>query len=155
MKRFRFPLRPVAVLRAHRQARAREAFAASVHRYVQAEEHLAGLRARRAELETVMHDGRRGSFRAADEVSFWGAYRRVCDDELKSELSVIEARADMDKHREEYMAAHRDVKVVEKLEHHARNRYRLETERAGQVELDEMASRRFFSRAAVTTEVTA
>lgn len=154
MKRFRFPLRPVAVLRAHRQARAREAFAASVHQYVQTEEHLAGMRVRRTELETVMHDGRRESFRAADEVSFWGAYRHVCEDELKSERAVIEARAAMEKCREEYMAAHRDVKVVEKLELNARNRYRLESERAAQVELDEMASHRFSNRLAASTVIT-
>ena len=35
MKRFRFPLRPVTVLRAHKELRAREAFAAAVHAYVQ------------------------------------------------------------------------------------------------------------------------
>ena len=51
MKRFRFPLRPVAILRAHHQARAREAFAAAVHAYVTAEEGLAAMRRRRCELE--------------------------------------------------------------------------------------------------------
>jgi hypothetical protein len=54
MKRFRFPLRPVAVLRAHREMRAREAFAASVHAYVQSEEVLARTRARVAELAGVL-----------------------------------------------------------------------------------------------------
>lgn len=154
MKRFRFPLRPVAVLRAHRQARTREAFAASVHVYVQTEEHLSGVRQRRSELETVMHDGRRETFRASDEVSFWGAYREVCADELKSEREVIEARAKMEQCREEYLEAHRDLKVVEKLEQNARQRYRLEFERAAQVELDEMASHRFASRVAASTVIT-
>lgn len=154
MKRFRFPLRPVAVLRAHRQARAREAFAASVHAYVLTEEYLAGMRVRRSELETVMHDGRRETFRAADEVSFWGAYREVCAGEIKAEHAVIEARAKMETAREEYLEAHRDVKVVEKLEQHARRRYQLEYERHAQVELDEMAGSRFSSRVAASTVIT-
>lgn len=146
MKKFRFPLRPVAVLRLHRQARAREFFATAAQVYVKAEEHLAGIRTQRSELETVMQDGRRESFRAADEVSFWGAYRQVCAAELESERKVIESRAAMEKCRDEYLIAHREVKVVEKLEQNARQRYRLEYDRMAQVELDEMASARFSRR---------
>ena len=151
MKRFRFPLRPVAVLRAHRQARAREAFAAAVHCYVEAEEHLATTRAGQRELETLMHDGRRTTFRAADEVSFWSAYRRVCEDAVKSERAVFEARAVMEERREQYMEAHRAVKIVEKLEQKARTSYREEIEREGQLELDEMAGYRVGRRLAAST----
>jgi flagellar FliJ protein len=153
MKKFRFPLRPVAVLRAHRQARAREAFAASVHAYVEAEEHLAGVRSRRGELETFMHDGRRATFRAADEVAFWGAYRRVCEDEIGSERALIEARARMDGRRQEYMEAHRAVKIVEKLEQKARSGHRLEVERETQQEIDEMGGFRVARRLAASTVI--
>jgi len=59
MKKFRFPLRPVAVLREHEQARTREAFAATVHTFVQAEGKLTAKRAERRDLEVMMHDGRR------------------------------------------------------------------------------------------------
>jgi flagellar FliJ protein len=153
MKRFRFPLRPVAVLRAHRQARAREAFAASVHVYVEAEEHLATIRAQQRELEAIMHDGRRATFRAADEVSFWSAYRRVCEDEVKSERTVIEARTLMEERREQYLEAHRAVKVVDKLEQKARTVYRQEVDRESQNELDEMAGFRVARRLAASTIV--
>jgi len=153
MKRFRFPLRPVAVLRAHRQARAREAFAASVHVYVQAEERLATLREQQRALETIMHDGRRATFRAADEISFWSAYRRVCEEEVKLERTVIEARAAMEACREQYLEAHRAVKVVEKLEQKARTTYRQEVERESQNELDEMAGFRVARRLAASTIV--
>ncbi|MBI2815115.1 MAG: flagellar export protein FliJ [Opitutae bacterium] len=139
MKRFRFPLRPVAVLRAHRQARAREAFAQAVHLYVEAEQRHAAVRARREELETVMHDGRRATFRAADEIAFWGAYRHVCEEEIRAERAVIETRAAMETRREEYLAAHRAVKVVEKLEQKARALHRRLTGRAEMAELDELA----------------
>ena len=153
MKKFRFPLRPVAVLRAHRQARAREAFAASVHAYVQAEEHLAGVRASREELGTAMHDGRRANFKAADEAAFWIAYRRVCEDEMGSERALIEAHAAMEKRRQDYMEAHRDVRIVEKLEHKARTVHRQEAERESQQELDEMGGYRVALRLAASTVI--
>ena len=153
MKRFRFPLRPVAVLRAHHQARAREAFAAAVHAYVEAEERLASLRAQLRHLEEVMRDGRRASFRAADEQSFWSAYRLVCASELKEERALIEARAVMEDRRQKYLEAHRAVKVIEKLEHKARTSYRLETDRAAQIELDELAGFRVARRVAASTVI--
>jgi flagellar FliJ protein len=153
MKKFRFPLRPVAVLRAHRQARAREAFAASVHVYVQAEEHLAGVRLRQEELETVMHDGRRETFRAADEIAFWGAYRRACEEVIGSERALIEARAAMETRRQEYMEAHRAVRIVEKLELKARAAHRQEVERESQQELDEMGGYRVARRLAASTVI--
>jgi len=153
MKRFRFPLRPVAVLRAHRQARAREAFAAAVHSYVAAEERLAAVRVRQRELEAIMHDGRRATFRAADEVAFWGAYRGVCAEEVQCELATIEARTAMEARREDYLEAHRDVKIVDRLEQKARITYRQEVDRESQRELDEMAGFRVARRLAASTIV--
>jgi len=151
MKRFHFPLRPVAVLRAHRQARAREAFAASVHAYVLPRKTWPSCTQRRGDPGAVMHDGRRETFKPADEISFCGAYRLVCEDEVKSERSVIEARAAMEERRQDYMEAHRAVKVVEKLELKARNEYRLETAREAQLELDELAGFRVARRLAAST----
>ncbi len=151
MKKFRFPLRPVAILRAHRQARARQAFAESARTYVRAEEHLASVRAQRHELEVILHDGRSGSFKAADEISFWSAYRRVCAEGIKAEHQLIEARTAMEKRRQEYMESHRAVKVVEKLEQKARALYRREDEREAQLELDELAGARVARRLANST----
>jgi len=151
MKKFRFPLRPVAVLRAHRQARAREVFAAAVHSYVKSEAQLAEGQAQRSALERMMHDGRRASFRAADEASFWDAYRKVCEEELQLERLMIEARAKMEKCREEYLEAHRAVKVIEKLELKARTSYRQESDREAQNELDELAGLRIARRLAAST----
>ena len=151
MKMFRFPLRPVAVLRAHRQARARLAFAASARSYVEAEERLAAIRAQRHQLEIILHDGRRETFRAADEISFWSAYRNVCADGMKVERLLIEARSAMEARRQEYMEAHRAVKVVERLEQKARFTYRRENEREAQLELDELAGFRVARRLAAST----
>jgi flagellar FliJ protein len=150
MKKFRFPLRPVAILRAHRHMRASEAFAVAVHAYVRAEEHLATLQLRRQELETDMHDGRREIFQAVVEISCWGAYRRVCAVEIMAERGVSEARAALDERRRQYLEAHRAVKVVEKLEEKARADYRLQGAREAQLELDELAGQRGGRRVANT-----
>lgn len=142
MKKFRFPLRPVAVLRAHHQARAREAFAAAVHAYVQSEELLATVRSSREELATVMQDGRRTTFLAAAEVAFLGAYRRICAETITAERAVTEARATMEERRNQYLETHRAVKVIEKLEQKALTDYRLQNEWESQLELDELAGLR-------------
>lgn len=151
MKKFHFPLRPVAVLREHHQARTREIFASAVHAYVEAEAQMTAKRNERQDLETVMHDGRRATFRAADEISFWDAYRRVCDEEMKSEQALFVARAKMEECRQKYLEAHRAVKVVEKIEEKARTNHRLAVEREAQLESDELAGLRVARRLAAST----
>jgi flagellar FliJ protein len=120
MKRFRFPLRPVAVLRAHRELRAREAFAASVHAYVESEERLAAVRQRVAELGRVLFDGRGERFLAADAASLFRVYRAECEDEMAAERACFAAREQMQLRRAEYLEANRHLKVVQKLEEKAR-----------------------------------
>jgi flagellar FliJ protein len=139
MKRFRFPLRPVAVLRAHRELRAREAFAAAVHAYVQAEEVLAATRARVAELEQLLFAGRSGRFLAADAAALFRVYRAECHAELETERQAIDARDLMHKRRHEYIEANRQLKVVNRLEEKARSTHRAENARIEQNELDEFA----------------
>ena len=151
MKKFRFSLHPVAVLREHRQARTREAFAAAVHAFVEAEAVLARKHNERQDLEIVMHDGRRATFKAAEEISFWDAYRKVCDDEAKCERAVVAARDAMEQSRQIYLEAHRAVKVVEKLEQKARETHRLGVEREAQLESDELAGMRVGRRLAAST----
>ena len=142
MKRFRFPLRPVAVLRAHHESRAREIFAAAVHAYVQSEEHLAGVRARVAQFEATLFAGRRTSFNAAAEVHSLAGYRRECAAEAEAERATFAARATMEQRRADYIEAHRKLEVVERLEAKARAAHRLAAGRAEQAEFDDFASRR-------------
>lgn len=150
MKRFRFPLRPLAVLRAHRELRAREAFAASVHAYVQTEERLAATRARVGELEQVLFAGRSGSFGAADAAGLFRVYRSECQAEMDAERAVIEAREAMNARRADYLEANRQLKIVGKLEDQARARHRADTLRAEQVDLDDFAGFRAARRNALT-----
>jgi flagellar FliJ protein len=142
MKRFRFPLRPVAVLRAHRESRAREAFAAAVHAYVVSEENLAATRARVAQFERTLHHGRQGSFRAAEEAHHLQGYRREAAAEVAAERAMIEARDAMQQRRVEYLEAHRKLEVVRRLEGKARTAHKLETAREEQAEFDDYATRR-------------
>lgn len=146
MKRFRFPLRPVAVLRAHREVRAREAFAASVHAYVQAEERLAATRARIAELGAALFEDRGGTYVAADAAASFRAYRAECEEEIRVERAMFEAKAVMHRKRDEYLEAHRQLKVVQRLEEKARLNHRTETLRAEQAALDDFAGYRSVRR---------
>ncbi len=142
MKRFHFPLRPVAVLRAHQEMRAREAFGVAVHAYVQAEQELAAVRTRVARYEAELFAGRRERFSAADEARALAAYRAECAAEVESERAMIAARATMSQRRAEYLEAHRRLEVVKRLEEKARLNHRLDTAREEQAEFDDFASRR-------------
>ena len=139
MKRFRFALRPVAVLRAHRELRAREAFAAAVHAYVQAEERLAATRARVADLEQMLFAGRTSRFLAADAAALFRVYRNECQTELEAERAVIEARDALQGRRRDYIEANRQLKVVNRLEEKARALHQADNARREQNELDEFA----------------
>jgi len=146
MKRFRFPLRPVAVLREHRELRAREAFAASVHAYVLSEENLAATRARVARLEGALAESRRGQFHPAEAAEAFAAYRRECAAEAEAERAAFAARAEMELRRADYLEAHRKLDIVRRLETKARATHRFETNREEQAEFDDLAGRRALRR---------
>ena len=142
MKRFRFPLKPVAVLRSHQEVRAREAFATAVHQYVQAEEDLSRTRVRMAALEAALFSERKATFRASEAALLFADYRRECDAEVQTERRVIALREEMQKRREEYIEAHRKLEIVERLETKARAVHRHECDREEQAEFDDFAGRR-------------
>jgi len=150
MKRFHFPLRPVAVLRAHKELRAREAFAASVHAYVKTEERLATTRARVADLEQLLFAGRSGRFAAADAAALFRVYRTECHGEMETEREVIAARDTMNLRRNEYIEANRQLKIIDRLEEKARIKNRAENARSEQNELDEFAGYRASRRPALS-----
>jgi len=142
MKRFRFPLRPVSVLRTHRELRAREQFAAAVHAYVQAEEELAQTRARLRALEETLFNSRRGTYRAAEAAQLLADYRGECEGEVTAERRVIAAREEMQRRRAAYIEAHRQLEVVHRLEDKARVAHRRANDREEQAEYDDRAGRR-------------
>lgn len=149
MKRFRFPLRPVAILRAHQETRAREAFAAAVHAFVKSEEALAAARQRVAEFEAALAAGRRERFSAASEAGALAAYRSERNAETDSERKTNEARHIMQQRRGDYLEAHRRVEVVTRLEQKARAGHREDCNREEQAGYDEFAGRQAATRSTV------
>jgi flagellar FliJ protein len=146
MKRFYFSLRPLAVVRAHQEQRAREAFAAAVHGFVQAEETLARTRVRVADFERAVNASRRGSFNPAIEAENLMAYRRECAAESDAERRMLAAREAMERSRAAYIEAHRKLDVVQRLEEKARLGHRLAVAREEQAEFDDFAGRRHFTQ---------
>lgn len=140
MKKFRFPLRSVATVRALREMRAREQFSSTVQAYVAAEEHLQELRARLAELEAILRTGRAKTFRAGDEASFVEAFKKETVRATKAAEETAKARAAMEAARQAWLESRRDVRVVEKLEHKARAEHTRESEREDQAALDDRTS---------------
>jgi flagellar protein FliJ len=142
MKKFHFPLRPVAIMRAHRELLAREALAAATIAFGRTEERLTATRVRRMELEAIIRTSRQGSFRAADGAAFGQAYRREWTVEVDAQKQVAAARAALEKRRDACVEANRHLQVITRLEEKARALHRLEVQRVEQAEIDEMAGQR-------------
>jgi flagellar FliJ protein len=146
MKRFVFTLRPVAVLREHRELRARETFAAAVQAYVRAGEELDRARRRVAQFADAMSARRNGRFGAAAEAQNLAGYRRECAAEAEAARAVQTARAAMEQQRRDHLEAHRRLEVIRRLEDRARTAHRFETARLEQAEFDDFSSRRHSNR---------
>jgi len=144
MKRFYFSLRPAAVVRAHRELRAREALAVALRALAEAEARLTAARARSAELETVIAVGRRRNFQPAAEAAFYQAYLGSRSAEREIEKQVEGAVAELLRRRAACVDANRDLKVISRIEERAREAHRQEGLRTEQNEIDEIAGFRAF-----------
>jgi len=148
MKRFHFALRPVAVIRAHAELRAREALAASLKECSAAESHLQAWQRRLAEAEARLTEHRIDRFNGTDVASQLHAYRTDCAARDEAVAALRDARAAMQKRREEYIEANRALKAIEKAEARAREEHRAENARAEQAGIDEFAGRKTFQQPA-------
>jgi flagellar export protein FliJ len=142
MKKFTFPLRSVATLRAHREHAAREALAAALRVCTDLEVRLAAARMCLNEMEQLRSAGRSGCFRPADDVAFFHAYRLqwASEEELRKQFAASVAHAD--KRRDACVEANREVKAIQRLESTALSAHRAGLGRAEQAEYDEHAGRR-------------
>jgi flagellar protein FliJ len=143
MKRFRFPLQAVAVIRADREMRAREAFGHAVQAYRRSEAELAAVRERVACIEAAMAQGRQRSFSPTDEIQALVAYRQERAGEHAAEQAMLAARALMHQRRAELLDARRNVEVVARLEQKGRAAHRVACGREEQAGFDEFAARQF------------
>ena len=142
MKKFRFPLRPVAVLRAHAEQKAREIFAGAVHAYVATEENRLAATRRVAEIGAELSASREGTYAAEEAAMLYRAYRNECEEEMRQQRLLIEARDLMTRRRVEYLEANRRLRVVERLEEQSRTRHRTAGLAAEQAESDELTAGR-------------
>ncbi len=141
MKRFRFPLHPVAVLRAHHEMKAREDLAAATRALAVSEENLRQVRHRISAFEASIYTSRSGKFSAATEAQNLAAYRTECAAEDAAERALASTKTALEARRTAYLEAHRKLEVVRRLESKARGAHRLGVNRAEQAEFDEYAGR--------------
>ena len=146
MKRFRFSLQPVVVLRAHREMRAQEAFGLAMQACGKAEREHATVCQQVTQFERALFAARQRTFSAADQLQALAAYRHECLAENVAEKAMLAARAQLHHRRAEYLEAHRNVEVVARLEQKARAAHRLECGREEQAGYDDFAVRRFGHR---------
>lgn len=142
MGKFRFTLRSVAIVRAHKELVAREALAAAFRASVAAEQRLNAARQRLSAMELMRTAGRSGRFRPADEVAFYHAYRAECTVEAELRGRLAAAINEVEVRRKACVEANRNVKAMDRLESNALAAFRTAGFRAEQAELDEIASRR-------------
>jgi flagellar FliJ protein len=137
MKKFVFPLRSVETVRAMRELRAREIFTEALHAFIAAENGLERAREQRRKLEEILVASRGPTLFPADQVAYLNAYH----DELARERQAAQERAvaktELDLRRDAWVAARRDLRVIENLEVKAREAYRRELEYEEQKLLDD------------------
>lgn len=139
MKRFRFPLRPVAILRAHRELRAREAFASAMQTLIASEQRLSAARERVSRLGDALAAARTQTFTPGEAAATFRAYRVESLAEANAARAVTEARGAMEQRRQDYLSANRDLEIVKRLEVKARSAHRAEGLREEQIVLDDFA----------------
>lgn len=142
MKRFRFSLRPVAVIRAHIESKAKDAYRAAYSALTAAEERHARSAARVQSLAAAIDAHRRGIFSPQQAAATVRAYSLECQEMARDEQGVMTARQAMLQTREAYIKANRELKVVQRLEDKARATHLAATRVAEQNALDELAAGR-------------
>lgn len=142
MKRFRFSLRPVAVIRAHREGAAKEVYRAALSALTSAEERHASSLARVQTLAAAIDAYRQGTFSPQQAAATARAYSLECQEVARDEQGVMAARQAMLQARETYLHAHRELKVVQRLEDKARVNHLAACRLAEQNALDELSAGR-------------
>lgn len=140
MKRFRFRLESVRGLRDLAERRERERFGLAQQKAAAAFEAVRVARERRAGIALSLASSHLGSFRAVDRVGGMAALRIAERGEAEAVRLLSEAEAARDRAREEWLAARRNLQVIERLEERARLAHREAADKAEQNLLDELGS---------------
>ena len=141
MKKFHFPLQPVAVLRNLQEMRASEAFAGANRRVEECGAALAHQQLRVAQFVESLLICRTTGVPGPTHASFLQAYRVELDEEKTATLELDRAQAAQEAARQRWIEAHLQVRLVEKLRGKARERFQTELIRFEQRQLDDRLPR--------------
>lgn len=142
MKKFRFTLHSVQTIRGLHEMRAREAFSAAVKVHMLASSALMEARECIRNLELTLMEERRHLFRPAEQLAYINEQRQLKEAEAEAVKSLSQASEHMDKCRDLWIVARRDVRVIEKLETKARVIHRQDCDREEQAAMDDRVNAR-------------
>ncbi len=137
MKKFRFTLKSVQTVRHIRELRAREVFGEAVRAEAAAQAALTAARDELAELERVVAAKRSGTFLPAEQISFLYEFQVQRERVKRATEGLTLAQRTLAKAREGWIAARKDVRMIDNLESKARMEHRLESDREEQALLDD------------------
>lgn len=141
MKKFRFPLEPVATLRNLQEMRASEAFSGANRRVAECGEQLGRQQLRVAQFVESLILQRSAGFPGAVQASFLQAYRGELAQEKQAGEALAAAEREQEAARQRWIQAHLQVRLVEKLRSRARERFQTELVRFEQRQLDDRLPR--------------
>jgi flagellar export protein FliJ len=141
MKKFRFPLEPVATLRNLQEMRASEAFSGANRKVAACGAALDEQQLRVAQFVEALIVCRATGLSGTVQASFMGAYRTELDQEKQAGEALARARTEQEESRQRWIEAHLQVKLVDKLRARARERFQTELVRFEQRQLDDRLPR--------------
>ncbi len=140
MKRFRFRLASVRSLRELAERRARENFGHAQQAVTEASANLQAAEQARLRLADSLAGTRATTFRPVEQIAGLGALRQAERAEAESARRLTVAQQNLAQARERWLAARRDLQVMQRLEERARLAHRTEADKAEQTLLDELAA---------------
>lgn len=137
MKKYRFSLHSVQTVRAIGELHAKEGFSKAVRAAAEAQRALDAVQERLRVFEHLILSQRGGTMRPAEHVAHLMELERLQAEVKQSSAAFAKARQKMDAAREIWIAARKNLKVIENLEKKHRHEYNLEFERESQALLDD------------------
>ncbi len=137
MKKFRFSLSSVMVVREAREALRKEVFVGALRGATDAETAVQKVIEEGAALAVALAASRAGTYSASLQVSGVVAEQRIARTEVEARSVLSKARQLLEQRRTEWLAARRDLRLLQRLKDRAKERYRTDLAREEQRELDD------------------
>jgi len=141
MKRFRFRLQSLLLLRELRESQAAHVLAQKLEHQKRLEQDLAQAQARSESARARLYQAEGKRFAAQDQAAALADFDRTLALEAASEKALQAHEKPLAMARQAWAEAGRDVKVVSNLKGKAEERHRHEAARSEQAQMDEAASR--------------